>query len=113
MISADLYLDANEDILGFEFSGHAFFAEAGNDIVCAGISVLATTTVNSLEIQLGIRDHYDVDEKKGYLKCMLPQDLSPEKFLKAQIILKTLEIGIKSIELNYGQYIKISYRRWK
>lgn len=113
MILADLYLNDNEDILGFEFSGHALFADAGDDIVCAAISVLATTTVNSLEMQVDIHDHYIVDEQTAYLKCMLPQELSPERFQKAQIILKTLEIGIKSIELDYGKYIKISYRRWK
>ncbi|SMB80376.1 hypothetical protein SAMN00017405_0866 [Desulfonispora thiosulfatigenes DSM 11270] len=112
MISADLYLSANEEIIGFEFSGHAFFADSGKDIVCAAASVLATTTVNSLELQLDLHNHYTVDEKSGYLKCMLPKDLSQDKFEKAQIILKTLEIGIKSIELNFSQYIKLSHRRW-
>lgn len=112
MISAEFYDNADEKIIGFEFKGHAFFDDPGKDIVCASISVLAITTVNSIEDQLGLKDHYTVDEKKGYLKCVLPKNLSEDKLEIAQIIFKTLKIGILSIEQNFSDYIKLSHRRW-
>ncbi len=34
---------------GFSFFGHAEFAEEGEDIVCAAVSALVITTINSIE----------------------------------------------------------------
>ena len=39
----------NQRIVSFEMTGHANFSEHGSDIVCAGVSALAITTVNSIE----------------------------------------------------------------
>lgn len=111
MIKAIIYTK-NNGLVGFEISGHAGFANAGEDIVCAAVSILATTTVNSLEAQLNQPPNYKVEEKTGYLKCCLPYDLTGDDYNRAQVILKTLEIGLKSIEQEYKDYIKITQRRW-
>lgn len=111
MIKAILY-NNDHGIVGFEISGHAGYADVGEDIVCAAVSILATTTVNSLEVQLNQSSNYEVGEKAGYLKCCLPPDLTEEDYNKSQVILKTLEIGLKSIEQEYKEYIKITQRRW-
>ena len=34
---------------GIEISGHAGYAEAGKDIVCAGVTALTQTLIRSLE----------------------------------------------------------------
>ncbi len=111
MIKAILYTK-NKGLVGFEISGHAGFANIGEDIVCAAVSILATTTVNSLEVQLNHPPSYEVDEKVGYLKCCLPLNLTGDDYNKAQVILKTLEIGLLSIEQEYQDYIKVIQRRW-
>lgn len=111
MIKAILY-NNDHGIVGFEISGHADYANIGEDIVCAAVSILATTTVNSLEVQLNQSSSYEVGEKSGYLKCCLPPNLTEDDHNKSQVILKTLEIGLKSIEQEYKGYIKITQRRW-
>ena len=37
------------EIVGFQTEGHAGYADAGSDIVCAAISVLVINTINSVE----------------------------------------------------------------
>jgi len=113
MIKAIIFRNNQEYLVGFEISGHAGYAEIGHDIVCAAVSFLATTTVNSLEEQLSVKPQVEVDEADGYLLCCLPFEiLASGDREKSQVILKTLEIGLKSLELEYGQYVKLLQRRW-
>mgnify|MGYP000385246086 CR=1 FL=1 len=49
----------------FISKGHAGYAEAGQDIVCAAVSALIITTVNSLEKFTD--DKFDVQEKDGFV----------------------------------------------
>ncbi|MFZ5945944.1 MAG: ribosomal-processing cysteine protease Prp [Bacillota bacterium] len=112
MIKAIIFEDDKGSLIGFEISGHAHFADSGKDIVCAAVSILGTTTVNSLEEQLIVKPIYTVDEGKGYLECVVSPNLDNSDMEKAQIILKTLVIGLQSIEEAYGSYLKLQQRRW-
>jgi uncharacterized protein YsxB (DUF464 family) len=112
MIKATIFRNNADELVGFEISGHAGFAERGQDIVCAAVSFLATTVVNSLEEQLSFEPYYDVEETKGHLLCYLPLEISDIDRQKSQVILKTLEIGLISIEQEYSQYVKLLQRRW-
>ena len=38
---------------------------------------------------------------------MLPENLSPENAAKAEIILETLEIGLKQVEMQYARYLRV------
>ena len=49
MIKISFFTNDDNEITGFDFSGHAGFAESGNDIVCAAVSALVFTTVNSID----------------------------------------------------------------
>ena len=52
MIQVTIFRDSTEDgdvYTGVELLGHAGFAQSGQDIVCAAVSALIITTVNSLE----------------------------------------------------------------
>lgn len=58
----------------FISKGHAGYAEAGQDIVCAAVSALIITTVNSLEKFTD--DKFDVQEKDGFVSIHFRNDLS-------------------------------------
>ena len=58
----------------FISKGHAGYAEAGQDIVCAAVSALIITTVNSLEKFTD--DKFDVQEKDGFVSIHSRNDLS-------------------------------------
>lgn len=107
-----LWLDEDQSIRKFELSGHAGYAEYGQDIVCAAVSALSISAVNGLEHFLPEPPEVEVRDSDGYLTCSLPA-LDTQTLEQAQWILKTMALGIEEIQRSYGQeYVKITQRRW-
>lgn len=105
-----IWVDDQGQIREFELSGHAGFAEEGQDIVCAGVSALSIAAVNGLEHFLPAAPK--VQEGDGHISCRLLGD-SDQDLEKAQWILQTMVLGIEQIQKAYGQnYIFIDRRRW-
>lgn len=107
-----LWLDEDQRIRKFELSGHAGYAENGQDIVCAAISALSISAANGLELFLPQKPEVQVRDSDGYLTCSLPE-LDLQTLEQAQWILKTMVLGIEKIRQSYGQkYVKMTQRRW-
>ena len=49
MIKVTIYKTERQEYVGFDMEGHAGYAEAGEDIVCAGVSALVINALNSIE----------------------------------------------------------------
>ena len=92
-------------LCGIRVSGHAGYAPAGEDIVCAAASVLITTCANALESVAGIRP--DVSQKPVMIQVALPGGLSPAGEHDARIILRTAEQGFLDIAAQYPSYLQI------
>lgn len=90
---------------GFLVTGHAGFSESGTDIVCAAVSILATTCVNALETVAGIVP--DIALKDGYLKAILPDGLTDLEAHDATIILRTFRQGICDLHEGHKEYITL------
>ncbi|SPF43797.1 50S ribosomal subunit protein L27 specific N-terminal end cysteine protease [Candidatus Desulfosporosinus infrequens] len=105
-----VWADSQGRIREFELSGHAGFAEEGQDIVCAGVSALSIAAINGLEYFLSVVPK--VQEAEGHLTCQLG-GVAEQELEKAQWILQTMKLGIEQIQMAYGQdYIFIDRRRW-
>ncbi len=100
MTKCILYRDERNGWSGFEASGHAGWAEAGQDIVCAAVSVLTITCVNALESVCGIRPRVTGGED-GRLACSLPADMSETQYHDAQILLGGLHQGLRDLAAEY------------
>lgn len=91
-----------EKRLGFAIKGHANFDQHGYDIVCAAVSILSYTAVNTL-------DYYEIDfdffDDENEMKVSLKNSNE-----KSEIILNGLEIGIKTLLTNYNEYVNLNYR---
>ena len=96
---------AGNAISGFECKGHAGYAPAGSDIVCAAVSILTTTCVNALESVAGVKPQLIV--RDGLMKAVVPEDQMTHD---AQIILRTFEQGIRDVASSYPKYIHITLR---
>lgn len=96
---------------GFEMSGHAGFAEHGKDIVCAAASVLATTCVNALETVANVVCSVEINEDQGYLKALLPPNLSTEQSHDASVILRSFRQGIFDLAEGNPKYITLKEMR--
>ena len=95
-----------ENIVGFKAEGHAGYAQAGRDIYCAGVSAITGTALIGLQMHLAHPPIYN--EKEGWLDCKLPPDLNEEESKNAQLILSTMEAGLKSLEEVNPRYIKVT-----
>ena len=103
MIKISFLYNENGILDGFDFAGHAGFASAGNDIVCAAVSALVFTTVNSVDKFTQSDYTIEENEKKGHIYFRL-KDESDE----ALLLLKSLKLGVEQIQDVYGKkYIRI------
>lgn len=89
--------------------GHSGFDEAGRDIVCSAVSAIVQTTIIGLKDVVGIEPLYE--QKSGLADLKMPSGLSPDIGKEAGILLETMLLGLKSIELGYGEYITIRERK--
>ncbi len=83
---------------GFSCSGHAEYAEPGEDIVCAAVSALTLTTANALEALTEDGMQAEQAEDGGYLMVQMEDPLSE----RAAVLLDALALGLQMIEESYG-----------
>lgn len=95
-------------LVGFECRGHAGAGESGQDIVCSAVSALTITTINGLIELLKLSCAVDTDD--GRLYCMLDSEVNGNELEKAELLLETMALGLRSIAEEYGRNLKISER---
>ncbi|WP_138496230.1 ribosomal-processing cysteine protease Prp [Paenibacillus pinistramenti] len=105
MIIVTIKRDKQKSVTGFRVEGHANFAEAGRDIVCAGVSAVTVGSVNAVEELTGIV--MDSRMKNGFLSADLPLASPAEAKAQAMLLLSALVVMLRTIEQSYGQYIQI------
>ena len=107
MIRVTIFKD-HDSILGFRCLGHAGYAESGMDVVCAGVSALVINTVNSIEKLTGDAFTLSTEEEEGLIQCKLPKAGSDG----TQLLLKSMVLGLKGIQKDYGnEFIILDYKK--
>ena len=99
-----LFVKSNGKYRGFECHGHAGYADEGEDIICAALSVLTINTINSLD--LITKDEIDVetDDISGDMKVYFKKDSSKG----GELLMESLLLGLTSIASQYGeQFVKV------
>lgn len=108
MITATFRVDEEGHIFSYEVAGHSGYAEEGEDIICAAVSVLAIETVNSIDRlafhQMTVKE---ADEEGGYLYAEVQKDLSEEQRFITEILLKHLYYSLEDVAETYPDYVKI------
>ena len=105
MISATLYR-GEDGYTACRITGHSGQAEAGRDIVCAAVSILGCTCVNSLESVCGLIPLVTENEE-GVLAFRLPE-MNPEENEKAQILMGALKQGLTDLAESYPRNVKLT-----
>ena len=87
--------------------GHAGYADAGEDIVCAAISMLVINTINSLEALTDAKILVETEEDSGMIDLKFQEN--PEK--DGILLMDSLILGLKGVVKQYGkQYLKLKFR---
>ena len=95
----------NGNYLEFVSKGHAGYAEEGQDIVCAAVSALIITTVNSLEKFTD--DKFDVQENDGFVSIHFRNDLSE----RGMLLMDSLLLGLTEIAGSYNnRYLTVKVK---
>jgi uncharacterized protein YsxB (DUF464 family) len=110
MIHAAIYRTESGTIQSFAISGHAFFADRGKDIVCAGVSAVSIGAINAVHAITGVTPIIDQGDD-GFLLCSLPEDLPEGINEKVQLLLEGMVISLQTIEEEYGKHIKITFKK--
>ena len=99
MTHITIYRNQKNVFTGFLCDGHAGYADAGEDIVCAGISTLVINTINSIEkfTQTDIRA--TADEDAGDIIVRFPNGCDRQ----AKLLVDAMILGLQGIQKNYGK----------
>ncbi len=101
--------DINE-IWSVECSGHTGYAEEGEDILCAAVSSVVQTALLGLLQVAEVNVDYKVNEAEGYLKMTLPKKMTDKQKNNAQVILKTLYLGVSDLYEGFSDYINMEVK---
>lgn len=89
-------------LVAFSSKGHAEAGEPGEDIVCAAVSALLFSVVNTLDYY-----HTMLDLRvgtKGFLRCEIKEGYKDKEI---QAILQVAKIGITGIVQEYSEFISM------
>ena len=87
-------------------SGHAGYANAGKDIVCASVSVLVINTINALEELAGEFFEVTTSEDDGYICCDFQNPLQD----RSVFLLDAMVYGLENIQKEYGKkYLQVKF----
>ncbi len=89
----------NGEYRGFNCIGHSGYAEAGEDIVCAAISILVINTINSLEQLAGEKIKLVTNQEEGLIDCRFESSINE----KSVLLLDSMILGLREIKKQYGK----------
>ena len=93
-----IVVDVRKD--GITVAGHAEYAEAGKDIVCAGVTALTLTLIRSLEGLTSDEIEYEISPGKADMHY---RDLSEA----GKLLVDSFFIGVCSIADEFPDYVRI------
>ncbi len=107
MTKITIFQNRNEEFLGFSCLGHAGYADAGEDIVCAGISALVINTINAIAEFTTEEHKVNQDEETGLISVSFFKPAGHD----AGLLLKSMVLGLQGIQKNYGNdYLILDFK---
>lgn len=102
MLDVTFYEDGRKRLSSFAATGHAAFAEYGEDIVCAAVSAILQAA------RLGLEEHariaLNVVQEAGNMQVTVPERDRDSEGVRA--ILATAELSVKQIAAQYPQHVR-------
>ena len=106
MTKVTIYKNVKNECVGFKALGHAGYAEEGEDIVCAAISILTINTMNAIETFTDADVSLEMDEEIGFIEYRI-EELTKE----TSLLLDTMVLGLQTMadDENYAEYIDLLF----
>ena len=106
MTKVTIYKNVKNECVGFKALGHAGYAEEGEDIVCAAISILTINTMNAIETFTDADISLETDGEIGFIEYRIEE---PTK--ETSLLLDTMVLGLQTMadDENYAEYIDLLF----
>lgn len=89
-------------LVGFDSTGHAGYAPAGEDIVCAGVSAILYAVANTLE---DLKANAFIEESDNRLQVKVLDESFKDPAI--QSVLRVAWMGAIGIEEQFGKFLRI------
>lgn len=107
MTKITIFQNQAREYLGFSCLGHAGYADAGEDIVCAGISALVINTINSIDKFTTEAHTTNQDQETGLISFRFEKPAGHD----AELLMKSMVLGLQEIQHNYGnEFIILDFK---
>ncbi|HTX58635.1 MAG TPA: ribosomal-processing cysteine protease Prp [Verrucomicrobiae bacterium] len=103
MLEVTFYRDSRQRLSSVFADGHAEFAAAGEDVVCAAVSAILQAARLGLETHCGIATN--AQQAAGTLRLELPEGERDRDDVRA--VLATAELSIEQIARQYPQHVRV------
>ena len=90
-----------------EFTGHAGYAQEGEDIVCAAVSANLDLTSCLLQDIMGLAIKTEVDEEQARSGVELPDQMEEADEIQAQNALSALMLYCINLKARYQDFIEV------
>ena len=94
---------SHKEIVTIKIFDHAGYADAGQDLVCAGVSSISVGMMNALDLLVPETCIFQL--KEAYVEIKTKQ--SNEKTL---LLLEGMLVQLKTLQESYSSYITINYQ---
>lgn len=92
------------NLVSVKLKGHADSVSDGYDLVCCAVSVLSQSILAGITEVLKLKVNYSINN--GFLNFSL-EDMPEADIKKSQVLMETMLLGLKKIEISYSEYISI------
>lgn len=104
MISVDFFVLSSGEIVGFNISGHAGLAPAGQDILCAAVSSAAYMVLNTISDVIKANANITVNDLGA-----MSLKVSTKDYLACKDILLGFKLHLLALEEQYPEHIIVNY----
>ncbi|RZS93003.1 ribosomal-processing cysteine protease Prp [Cuneatibacter caecimuris] len=106
MIRVTIMQDSLGEPVGFVTEGHAEYAEAGRDIICAAVSVLVLNAVNSVEQFTEDGFQAEQEQESGKIRFHFTEEPS----VSGRLLIRSMILGLEQIQEEYGtDYLRLQF----
>ena len=100
----------NNSIVSVECDGHTGYGVEGEDVVCAALSSIVQTALLGLLQVVGAKVDYTTDEKRGYLRMTLPEDMDRKMRRECDIVLDTMLLGVADLNQGFSDFVNLEVK---
>lgn len=111
MTTVCFFEEKDGNVIAVETKGHSGYAPEGEDVLCAFISSAMQLCGVALQETLSIPNSFFSDTEGVTMSCSIRQCEDVQQREKAYVVLNSLRLFFTQLSQQYGEYIKVEFRR--